>query len=90
MSPEGNRTWRINPIDIQILKSLDKRDGILLDSELYRIIEKDFPSVSENEIDEILMSLEIKGIIHVAEIKKNVRKITRINEEMAFLPVGED
>ncbi|MFX0204827.1 MAG: hypothetical protein ACFFDT_02500 [Candidatus Hodarchaeota archaeon] len=89
--PRGKESsWRIHPVEISVLKALDKRDGVLLDSELTRLLEKEIPNLSDSELNESLMSLEIKGLIHVIEIKKNTRRISKIEEMHSFLPIGED
>ena len=62
----------------------------MLDSDLSRLLEKKGSEVSESEVNNTLMQLEIKGQISVSKIKKNQKKIELIKEGQDYLPVGED
>ena len=78
------------PLHIVILDLLESRRGVMLDSDLSRLLEKKGSEVSESEINNTLMQLEIKGKISVSKIKKNQKKIELIKEGQDYLPVGED
>lgn len=82
--------WRSKPLHIVILDLLESRRGVMLDSDLSRLLEKKGSEVSESEINNTLMQLEIKGQISVSKIKKNQKKIELIKEGQDYLPVGED
>jgi len=82
--------WRSKPLYIVILDLLESRRGVMLDNDLSRLLEKKGSEVSESEINNTLMQLEIKGQISVTKIKKNQKKIELIKEGQDYLPVGED
>lgn len=62
----------------------------MLDTDLQRLLVKKSNDVSESEINNTLMQLEIKGQIVVTNIKKNQKKVELIREGQDYLPVGED
>ena len=82
--------WRSTPLHIVILDLLESRKGVMLDNDLRRLLEKKGNAISESEINNTLMHLEIKGEISVTNIKKNQKKIDLIREGQDYLPVGED
>ena len=69
---------------------VERREGIILEDDLVRLLESDIGEISERELNRALMKLEIEGLIHVQSIKKNQRVIKRIRKENKFLTVGED
>ncbi|MHA1754123.1 MAG: hypothetical protein ACTSYR_01225 [Candidatus Odinarchaeia archaeon] len=82
--------WEKLPIRNKVLSILERRQGVILDDELYTILKKDYPDLSYKQLNNILMDLEIKGIIHVSQITKTKRKVEIIKEGEEFLAVGED
>ncbi|MFX1533181.1 MAG: hypothetical protein ACFFDI_03010 [Promethearchaeota archaeon] len=84
--------WRVLPLEVAIMTVVNHHGGLILDTDLMRILskEKELGDIGENEINNALMSLEIEGLVHVQEIKKNVRRITKIEDDHPFLAVGED
>ena len=86
----SKKLWRSKPLHIVILDLLESRRGVMLDTVLSRLLEKNENAVSESEINNSLMQLEIKGAISVSNIKKNQKKIELIKEGQDYLPVGED
>jgi DNA-binding HxlR family transcriptional regulator len=69
---------------------VERREGIILEDDLVRLLESDVGNISERELNRALMKLEIEGLIHVQSIKKNQRVIKRIKKGNRFLTVGED
>jgi hypothetical protein len=69
---------------------VERREGVLLENDLIRLLESDVGEFSERELNRALMKLEIKGLIHVQTIKKNQRVIKRISPNQKFLAIGED
>lgn len=69
---------------------VERREGILLEDDLVRLLESDVGEFSDRELNQALMKLEIEGLIHVQTIKKNQRVIKRIQKGNRFLTVGED
>ncbi|MHA1993166.1 MAG: hypothetical protein ACW97Z_01330 [Candidatus Hodarchaeales archaeon] len=82
--------WRPFPLIFSIMNIVERREGILLEDDLVRLLESDVGEFSERELNQALMKLEIEGLIHVQTIKKNQRVIKRIQKGNKFLTVGED
>lgn len=82
--------WRPFPLTFSIMNIVERREGLLLEDDLIRLLENDVGEISERELNEALMKLEIEGLIHVQAIKKNQRVIKRVKEGQKFLAVGED
>ena len=90
MSTQKYPYWRPFPLIFSIMNIVERREGVLLEDDLVRLLENDIGEVSERELNKALMKLEIKGLIHVQMIKKNQRVIKRVRENQKFLAVGED
>jgi len=73
-----------------VLSILAKRQGVILDDELYMILKKDYPDLSYKELNRMLMELEIQGLIYVSQITKTKRRVELVKEGQEFLGVGED
>jgi DNA-binding transcriptional regulator PaaX len=69
---------------------VERREGLILEDDLIRLLENDVGEISERELNKALMKLEIEGLIHVQTIKKNQRVIKRVKDGQKFLAVGED
>ncbi|MFX0173476.1 MAG: hypothetical protein ACFE9L_16410 [Candidatus Hodarchaeota archaeon] len=82
--------WRPFPLTFSIMNIVERREGLLLEDDLVRLLENDIGEFSERELNQALMKLEIEGLILVQSIKKKQRVIKRIEEDQKFLPVGED
>ncbi|MCF2144365.1 MAG: hypothetical protein K9W42_11750 [Candidatus Heimdallarchaeota archaeon] len=90
MSKEKKAIWKTMPLSTAILMAIEKRQGVLIDDELIKILSMEFGEVSKTEINEALMELEIRGIVHVQYITKNKRRIEAIKDDMVYMAVGED
>ncbi|MBN1329091.1 MAG: hypothetical protein JXA54_06420 [Candidatus Heimdallarchaeota archaeon] len=90
MSKEKNAIWKTMPLSTAVLMAIEKRQGVILDDELMGILSQEFGEVSNVEINQVLMNLEIKGIVHVNYITKNKRRIEQIKDNMVYMAVGED
>ncbi|MHA1976097.1 MAG: hypothetical protein ACW98F_03505 [Candidatus Hodarchaeales archaeon] len=82
--------WRPFPLTFSIMNIVERREGILLEDDLVRLLESDVGEFSDRELNQALMKLEIEGLIHVQMIKRNQRVIKRIVKGNKFLTVGED
>lgn len=69
---------------------VERREGMLLEDDLVRLLENDIGEVSKQELNQALMKLEIEGLIYVQTIKKNQRMIRRIDRNQKYLAIGED
>ncbi|MHA1531022.1 MAG: hypothetical protein ACTSR6_03395 [Candidatus Heimdallarchaeota archaeon] len=90
MSKERSAIWKTMPLATAVLMAIQKRQGVLLDDELSKILSMEFGDVSKTEINQILMELEIRGIVHVSYITKSKRRIELIRDNMVYMAVGED
>lgn len=90
MSKEKRAVWKTMPLATAVLMAIEKRQGVLLDDELIKILSMEFGDVSPSEINQVLMELEIRGIVHVSHITKNKRRIEKIIDNMVYMAVGED
>ncbi|MCG3254178.1 MAG: hypothetical protein KAX09_10020 [Candidatus Heimdallarchaeota archaeon] len=90
MSKERSAIWKSMPLATAVLMAIQKRQGVLLDDELSKILSMEFGDVSKTEINQILMELEIRGIVHVSYITKSKRRIELIRDNMVYMAVGED
>jgi DNA-binding transcriptional regulator PaaX len=82
--------WRPFPLIFSIMNIIERREGVLLENDLIRLLESDVGEFSERELNRALMRLETKGLIHVQSIKKNQRVIKLITSKQKFLAIGED
>ncbi len=82
--------WNITPLKNMIINILMKRQGIILDDELRTNLENKNMPVSDTELNDVLMALEIEGIVHVSRITKTKRRIELIKPGQEFLAIGED
>ena len=82
-------TWRTIPLRNVILSILEKRQGVVIDKELTRLLKTNRVTVAPDELDRALMELEISGKIHVQQITKTKRKIELLGERR-YLAIAED
>ncbi len=90
MSKERAAIWKSMPLATAVLMAIRKRQGVLLDDELVKILSMEFGDVSKTEINQILMELEIRGIVHVSFITKTKRRKELVRDNMVYMAVGED
>lgn len=86
----ANSIWISIPLKNLILNILDKRQGVILDDDLVRILEREYGELSPADLNRALMSLEINGKIHVSQITKTKRRIEKIRSGQEFLSIDED
>ena len=58
-----------------------KEEGSLTDSELFKALSKEGYAMTEDKFNKILLDLEIMGLINVAWITKDTRRIEAITEK---------
>ncbi|MFW9778963.1 MAG: hypothetical protein ACFFE8_08940 [Candidatus Heimdallarchaeota archaeon] len=87
---QSNKNWYAFPLTLSIMSIVERREGVLLEDDLIRLLRNDVGEFSDRELNRALMKLEIEGLIHVQSIKKNQRVIKSISDEQKYLAVGED
>ncbi len=85
-----NTIWISVPLKNLIVNILEKRQGVIIDDDLERILSREYGELSPAELNRALMSLEINGIIHVSQITKTKRRIEKIRSGQEFLSIDED
>jgi len=70
-----DKSWSPTPLKNLILYALVKNKGVVLDAELYNMLQKDYQDLSETKLSRTLMQLEVPGLIHVSRITRNKRRI---------------
>lgn len=84
-----NLGWRTIPLRNVVLAILKKRQGVLIDKELTRLLKNNRVNVTPDELNRTLLELEIGGQIHVQQITKTKRKIELLGERR-YLAIAED
>ncbi len=82
--------WRTIPLHQVIHRLIEMNKGPMLEKDLIRKVESVVDSLDLRDFYRSLLELEIRGKIHVKEIKKGQRLITFIKEDETFLAVTED
>ncbi len=82
-------SWRTIPLRNVILALLEKRQGVLIDKELIRLLKALRDTTTPSELNRTLMELEICGLVHVQQITKSKRKIERVTSRR-YLTIAED
>lgn len=85
----GISVWFAKPIRLAILELLEEK-GRVSESELKKELKKIYGEAPSTVINQILMQLEIDGLIHVDSINPRERIIERLTAEKRYLSVGED
>lgn len=73
-----------------VLQILEERGGRISDNELLLEIKRRGEDISRSELNKILMTLEVYGLIYVESVSLKEKIIERIEEERRYLSVGED
>jgi Fe2+ or Zn2+ uptake regulation protein len=87
---EKKAVWKTLPLTSAVLAAVERRQGVIIDDELQKILSNEFGEVSKTEINQVLMELEIRGLVHVSNITKKKRRIEIIGEGKTYMAVGED
>ena len=82
--------WRTIPLHQIIYRLIELNNGPMLEKDLIRRVESVVDNLDMRDFYRSLLELEIRGKIHVKEIKKGQRLITFIKEDEQFLAVTED
>lgn len=83
-------TWKVTPLKSCILSILERRGGVIMESDLSMPLHELYGQFSEQELNKALLILENQGLIHITWSSKTKRKIQLMTNEMDFLAVGED
>lgn len=81
--------WNAIPLRNLILHAVSKRQGVILDTDLYTLVRREDKNASLDRINKELMRLEIEGIIHVSQITKTKRRV-EIVKDRQLVTIAED
>ena len=67
--------WYPTPTQASIIYALKKNKGVMTDQELLKMLENEYKYITKKDLQQILLKLEILGVIHVSRIVKNKNRI---------------
>ena len=67
--------WKTHPIKNEIILTLIRHKGEMLDSDLLRNLQNQYSDITRNVLNKILFDLEVEMIIYVQRLRKNVNKV---------------
>ncbi|TFF88567.1 MAG: hypothetical protein EU549_02760 [Promethearchaeota archaeon] len=70
-----NGIWNATPTQDSIIFALKKNKGVIVDQDLLKILKNEYDYINKKELQEILLKMEVLGIIHVSRIVKNKNRI---------------
>jgi hypothetical protein len=70
-----NGVWNATPMIDSIIFALKKNKGVMVDQELLKVLKNEYKYVNQKELQEILLKLEVLGIVNVSRIVKNKNRI---------------
>ncbi|MEM3736980.1 MAG: ArsR family transcriptional regulator [Candidatus Bathyarchaeia archaeon] len=72
------KSWRSTPLPVLVIETL-KRLGSSSDEELLRNLKKDVGDISSSALNQILLKLEIRGVIRASNLTKGRKKIELVS-----------
>ena len=81
--------WNAIPLRNLILSAVSKRQGVILDTDLYTLVQRQDKNASLDRLNKELMRLEIEGLIHVSQITKTKRRVEIIKDRQ-LVTIAED
>jgi hypothetical protein len=67
--------WKTHPIKNEIILTLIRHKGEMLDSDLLRALQNQYTDINRNTLNKILFDLEVEMIVYVQRLRKNVNKV---------------
>ena len=71
------KTWKTRPAYFVILEILGKK-GDMIDEDLFSALHKEFGDLGYKDFNELLMQLEVSGIIRSSSMSRGKRRIELI------------
>ena len=68
-------TWKIHPVKNEIILTLIRHKGEMLDTDLLRILQNQYVDINKSSLSRMLFNLEVQMLIDVQRLRKNVNKI---------------
>jgi hypothetical protein len=73
------KTWNIQPLYATIVEVLDRK-GSMSDSELFEFLKAFNKDVNVKELNEVLMKMEVTGLITVSSLRKGKNHVELIKK----------
>lgn len=70
-----SKSWKIRPLENEIINLLVHNRGEMLTSDLLRQLSNQYQDFLRSDLMDALFNLEVRSYIHVTPIKKDVSKI---------------
>lgn len=70
-----SKLWRSQPLYAAVVEVLGRKQGSMLDSELYDALREQYEDLGFIAFNKALMKLELNGKIHVYNVTKNKRGV---------------
>jgi len=70
-----SKFWRSKPLYTAIVEVLGRKQGSMLDSELYDALREQYEDLGFIAFNKVLIKLEMNGKIHVYNVTKNKRGV---------------
>jgi len=71
----SNGMWNPTPPHDSIIFALKKNKGVMIDQELLNLLKNEYKFITMKDLQQLLLKLEVMGIIHVSRIVKNKNRI---------------
>lgn len=69
-------TWKIQPINNEIIAILVRHKGEMLDSDLLRALQSAYSDITRGMLYKLLFSLEVSMVIEVIRLRHNKYKVS--------------
>jgi Fe2+ or Zn2+ uptake regulation protein len=76
-----SKYWDSQPLHTTIVEILEKKQGVLADTELYKALDMAPDELSIRTLNRALMKLEVDGVIRVFELTKNKKRIELVKTQ---------
>jgi len=70
-----SKYWSPQPLHTLIIEVLQKKQGSATDAELFKELLEINEDISQGDMNEALMKLEVDGLIHVFSLTRNKNRI---------------
>ena len=73
-----SKIWYPQPLYAALIDILQKKQGSIVDTDLYDELREGYVNLGFADFNETLMKLEVKGVVHVYNLTKNKRGVELI------------
>jgi len=69
-------TWKVQPINNEIITILVRHKGEMLDADLLRALQSKFSDITRNKLYKCLFGLEVSMVLEVTRLRQNKYKVS--------------